>query len=273
MHCTGYLVPSGQTSATTEGQCRCNPFFMGFAMNAIIEINDRTVGQDQQSVNARDLHEYLEVKKDFSDWIKGQLADLFTQGADYEVFPFQGENSTRPRIEYAITIDCAKHIAMMSRTDRGKQARDYFIECEKRAKDVASIKIPKTLSEALRLAADQAEQIEQQQALIEQQKPAVEFVDKYVEATGSKGFREVCKLLKANENDFRDFLTKHKIMYRLGGKMVPHSRHMDAGRFEIKTGVSGEHAFSQTRFTPKGIQWVAGLWAGELVSNENQGSL
>lgn len=240
-------------------------------MNAIIAINNRQVGQELQSVNARDLHEYLEVKKDFSDWIKVQLSDLFTQGIDFEVFPFQGENSTRPRIEYAITIECAKHIAMLSRTERGKAVRDYFIECEKKARAGQQFSIPTTLSGALRLAAEQAEQIEQQQALIEQQKPAVEFVGKYVEATGSKGFREVCKLLKANETRFRDFLTENQIMYRLAGKLVPYSHHLDAGRFELKTGVAqNEHAYTTSKFTPKGIQWIAGLWAAELIKETPQ---
>lgn len=129
----------------------------------------------------------------------------------------------------------------------------------------ANLTIPTTLSGALRLAAEQAEQIEQQQALIEQQRPAVEFVGKYVEASGSKGFREVCKLLKANEARFRQFLIDKKIMYSLGGKLVPYSQHMDAARFEVKTGVNNEHAYTQTKFTPKGIQWVAGLWAAEML--------
>lgn len=148
-----------------------------------------------------------------------------------------------------------------------------FYDMASMLRETKKIAVPTKLSEALRLAADQAEKIEQQQALIEQQKPAVEFVDKYVETTGSKGFREVCKLLKANENEFREFLISRRIMYRLGGKMVPYGQHMEAGRFDIKTGVSGEHAFSQTRFTPKGIQWIAGLWAGELVNKENQGAV
>ncbi|QMV32655.1 transcriptional regulator [Ralstonia phage Cimandef] len=125
----------------------------------------------------------------------------------------------------------------------------------------AQFKVPSSLSEALRLAADQAEQIERQAAQIEHQRPAVEFHARYVEADGSKGFREVCKLLKANESEFREFLLAKGVMYRLSGRLVPYSQHMDAGRFEIKAGVSGnEHAYNQSRFTPKGVQWIAGLW-------------
>ena len=63
--------------------------------------------------------------------------------------------------------------------------------------------IPQNFADALQLAADQARQLEQQ-------KPAVEFVQKYVEADSLKGFREVCKLLNANERDFRQFLVEQK---------------------------------------------------------------
>lgn len=72
--------------------------------------------------------------------------------------------------------------------------------------------IPKSFSEALRLAAEQTERIEAQQQLIEQQRPAVEFVDRYVDSTGLKGFREVAKLLGANEARFREFLMDAKVM-------------------------------------------------------------
>lgn len=71
----------------------------------------------------------------------------------------------------------------------------------------------------------------------------------------------MCKLLGANESRFREFLLANKIMYRLGGEWAPHAQHQDTGRFEVKAGASeGGHAFSQAKFTPKGVQWVAGLW-------------
>jgi phage antirepressor YoqD-like protein len=77
------------------------------------------------------------------------------------------------------------------------------------------------------------------------------------------GFRSVCKLLKAKEPEFRLFMIDEKIMYRQDGQYTPYGIHMEAGRFEVKTGTSqvSQHAFRQARFTPKGIQWIAGLWA------------
>lgn len=106
-------------------------------------------------------------------------------------------------------------------------------------------------------------QIEQQQAQIAAAAPAVEFVGRYVQSEGLKGFREVCKLLKANETDFRIFLMDQKVMYRLAGKLTAYQPHIDAGRFAIKAGISrtNEHAYNDCRFTPKGVEWIAGEWA------------
>lgn len=97
--------------------------------------------------------------------------------------------------------------------------------------------------------------------------PKVEFVDRYVENTGTLTFRQVAKLLKANERVLRQLLINGHVMYRLNGVMTPYQNHIDAGRFEVKTGTSerNNHAFAQARFTPKGVQWIAGLWASHTM--------
>ncbi|VVP78765.1 phage antirepressor KilAC domain-containing protein [Pseudomonas fluorescens] len=117
-----------------------------------------------------------------------------------------------------------------------------------------------------------AEQFELQQAAQEAlalAAPKVAFVDQYVEATGSMGFRQVAKLLNANERQFRQMLLDKGVMYYLGGVLTPYSQHQDADRFEVKIGTSENsgHAFSQARFTPKGVQWVAGLWSVHQMEN------
>ena len=85
--------------------------------------------------------------------------------------------------------------------------------------------------------------------------------------SGLKDFREVAKLLKANEARFREFLYERVIMYRLGGEWVAYQRHIDAGRFEVKAGTSphSSRAFNRSMFTPKGVEWIAGLWAVEQL--------
>jgi len=129
-------------------------------------------------------------------------------------------------------------------------------------------KLPQSFAQALQLAADQAKVIEDQQAAIALAAPKVEFVDRYVESKGNKGFRQVAKLLKAKENEFRAYLSVNKILYRLGGEWAPYQYHIDAGRFEVSTGTANDHAYNAARFTPKGIEWIAGLWAVHQLKKE-----
>ncbi|WP_199779291.1 phage antirepressor KilAC domain-containing protein, partial [Cronobacter sakazakii] len=83
-------------------------------------------------------------------------------------------------------------------------------------------------------------------------------------------FREAAKLLKVKETDFRLFLIEQGIMYRLAGKLTPYAQHLDAGRFTMKTGENQNngHAFTQAKFTPRGIQWVAALLAGHKLDDQ-----
>jgi phage antirepressor YoqD-like protein len=103
------------------------------------------------------------------------------------------------------------------------------------------------------------------QKLIAEAAPKVEFVDRYVDSTGLKGFRQVAKLLNIKEPEFREFLDRREIMYRLGGEWTAKQPHIDAKRFEVKAGSSelNGHAFNSCKFTPKGVTWIAGLMAAE----------
>jgi phage antirepressor YoqD-like protein len=117
--------------------------------------------------------------------------------------------------------------------------------------------LPQTFSEALMLAANQA-------AELEAARPAVAFVERYVQSTGNLGFRQACKLLKAKEPAFRQFLEDNRIMYKLAGDWVPYASHIDAGRFYVTTGTGdNDHNFTSAKFTPKGVEWVAKLWGAK----------
>lgn len=131
----------------------------------------------------------------------------------------------------------------------------------------SAFKIPTTFTEALRLALAQQETIDAQNAQLEAAKPAIDFVDRYVDSTGLKGFRQVAKLLNIKEPVLRAFLDDKKIMYKLGGEWVPYADHITAGRFSVKAGTADNgHAFNTARFTAKGIQWLAGEIAKDKVS-------
>jgi len=117
---------------------------------------------------------------------------------------------------------------------------------------------PRSFAAALRLAAEQAEALEAQQLQIDAAAPAVAFVDRYVEAKATQPIRGVAKVLGIKESDFIAGLEANGIMYRLGGRLVPAAEHITAGRFEVKAGEANGHAYTQARFTPAGVAWIAG---------------
>lgn len=144
-----------------------------------------------------------------------------------------------------------------------KRIIDRWLELE----EIKAPQVPKSFSDALRLAADLEEEKERLSTQLAIAAPKAEFVDRYVTATGSMTFRQVAKLLNAKEPEFRLFLLDSHIMYRLNNVLTPYHQHIEAGRFEVKTGTtnSSNYAFSQSRFTAKGVKWIGGMWAEHLA--------
>jgi len=104
-------------------------------MKELIPVRQQSIGQQEiKTVNARELHSFLEVKKDFSDWIKDRINKYgFTENQDYVCSPVLGSEGRggKNRIDYHLTIDMAKELSMVERNEKGKEARLYFLECER----------------------------------------------------------------------------------------------------------------------------------------------
>lgn len=118
--------------------------------------------------------------------------------------------------------------------------------------------IPQTFADALQLAADQARTIESQALQIEASRPAVAFMDEYVEAKSTRDISTVGKTLGMAPKAFFAKLSDMGVMFKRGGDWLPYQEHMDAGRFEVKTGTRHGHTWHQSRFTAKGVAWIAG---------------
>jgi len=124
--------------------------------NQLIPINTDENGQ--QTVNARDLHEFLEVGKDFTNWIKDRILQYdFVENQDFILLANSGEQTCNAgrgghnKQEYHITIDMAKELSMVEKNAKGKEARKYFIMCERIAKELTKPRELTTL-EILELA-------------------------------------------------------------------------------------------------------------------------
>ena len=112
-------------------------------MNELIKLNETKIGIElQQTVNARELHAFLEVQTKFADWIRNRISEYdFVENQDFvcvsensETQRADGQRGVTVRKAYYITLDMAKELSMVERNDKGKQARQYFIECEKQLK-------------------------------------------------------------------------------------------------------------------------------------------
>lgn len=119
-----------------------------------VEVKNEVVGGESiQAVSARDLHLQLSVGKDFSNWIKDRINQYgFIENADYIRVANNGGgvNQGFQKIEYFISLEMAKELSMVERTDKGKEARQYFIKCEKIAKEKSVQNLPQTYIEALK---------------------------------------------------------------------------------------------------------------------------
>ena len=105
-------------------------------MNELIPLHPQTInGNAVETVSARELHTFVESKRQFADWIKNRIEKYgFVENVDYVTFSQNCEKG-RPSQEYFITLDMAKQLAMVENNEKGMQVRKYFIECEKQLKE------------------------------------------------------------------------------------------------------------------------------------------
>ncbi|EAH5394408.1 phage antirepressor Ant [Campylobacter coli] len=104
--------------------------------------NDKTIGAEINSANAREIFQFLNSEQEYSNWIKNRINHYnFIENQDYiiELVYTKG----RPRKEYYVTLDMAKELCMVENNEKGRQARRYFIECEKRLKNLEQEKMEK----------------------------------------------------------------------------------------------------------------------------------
>ena len=225
-----------------------------------MELIKITEQNGKKAVSARELHAFLESKRDFSNWIKDRIEKYgFIENQDFEVFNKFGENSNggRPLIEYALSIDCAKEISMVEGNEKGKQARRYFIECEKQLQNNV-YQIPQSYSEALKLAYEQSIKIESQQKLIEEQAPKVLFTNAVIGSQSSCLIGELAKIITQNgyeigQNRLFEWLRNNNYLGKIGERRnIPNQQYVEQGLFELKKGTrSGNDGVMHTTITPK----------------------
>lgn len=170
----------------------------------------------------------------------------------------------RPRSESVYMVNKRDSYVVVAQLSPEFTARlvDRWQELERHAAE--GPKLPATFAEALRLAAEQAERLEQQQAQLAQAAPKVEFVDRYVEAGGLQNISNVAKMLNCGPIKFSRLLEADGILYRSGGALVPKQELIDRGLFRLKTGEANGHSWMQTKVTTKGVGWLSQRYGTEV---------
>ena len=202
-------------------------------MNELIKINYES---DRPTVLARDLHEFLEVKTAYKDWFPRMCEYGFAEGEDYCSFLSDRSDGLpgKPRQDAQLTIDMAKEICMLQRNEKGKQARQYFLQLEREWNSPEAV-----MSRALRMAEERLERFKAINANLSVQnaimQPKAEYFDGLCDRESLTGVRETAKLLGLKQNDFVKWLIDHKYIYRdKRGRLMPYAEHVDSGLFTIK---------------------------------------
>lgn len=219
-------------------------------MDELIPISEHN---GQKAVSARLLHEFLESKRDFSNWIKDRIDKYeLSENQDYVLLNNFGEQTGRGghnKVEYALTIDAAKELSMVEGNDKGKQARRYFIECERIAKE-SIIQLPQTYAEALRELANQAEeterlqlekkmlsehnefqhtQLEQADSTIREQAPKVQYYDTTLNSKGLLTVNMVASVLGISAVKLNKLLCEWGIQYPQSGTYFLYEKQRNKG--------------------------------------------
>ena len=239
-------------------------------MNELIKINYET---EQPTVSARELHKALSIEKRFSAWFETN-SQGFVEGDDFtsvligtEV-PNNGGFQHRELQDYKLSVDMAKHICLMSRTEKGKQCRQYLIDIEK-AWNTPELVMARGLKAAQQMIADQSK-------IIERMKPKEIFADAVATSKQSILIGQLAKLICQNGHEIgqqrlfrwmRDngYLMKHGSNYNM-----PMQRYVEQGLFEIKesavTNPDGSVRMTKTTVvTGKGQVYFINKFLGSTV--------
>lgn len=206
-------------------------------MNELIKISSNE--NDEQVVSARELHKGLGLKKQFSDWWK-QNSKLLIEHEDFmgtpQSYPIKNGNGRIQLLDdYALTIDTAKHLAMQSQTEKGREYRTYFIQVEKAWNSPDMV-----MKRALQIADKRVLALESQN---EEMKPKALFADSVASSHTSILVGELAKILRSNgvnigANRLFEWLRNNGYLIKRNGsdRNMPTQKSMDLGLFEIKEG-------------------------------------
>ena len=218
-------------------------------MNDLIKVN---YDSERPMVSARELHRFLEVGTHFKDWFPRMCEYGFTENIDFCSILSESTGG-RPSTDYQINIPMAKELCMLQRTEKGKQARLYFISLENAWNTpemvmARALKLAESNIASLRLANSK---LSVANAVMQ---PKADYFDELVDRNLLTNFRDTAKELKVGEKSFIKFLLDKKFIYRDSRGQIKPFADKNNGLFEIKEAKNDKTGWvgTQTLITPKG---------------------
>lgn len=225
------------------------------------------------TVSGRELHGMLEIETRYNDWFSRMCEYGFSEGDDYYSILSNRSDGLpgKPRIDHYLTIDMAKEICMLQRTEKGKQVRQYFIQLEQKWNSPEAV-----MARALKMANQTLEQVQtrNQQLQADNSKltventimqPKAEYFDTLVDHGGNTGIRETAKVLNIPEKQFvKQLIEKHYLYRDQSGKLMPYAKHLSSGTFVLKESVNEKTGWTGTQLliTPKGKEKFNQMFVG-----------
>lgn len=237
-------------------------------MNELLKINYEA---EQPTVSARDLHEALEINTRFNDWFSRMAEYGFENGVDFNLLKnekvrLEGNREVKRDImDYQISVDMAKQICMIQRSEKGKQYRQYFIDLEKAWNTPEQI-----FARALKMADQKIEKLKETNAGlledVERMRPKEIFADAVKASTSSILIGDLAKLLRQNGVDtgqkrlFEQLRNEGYLMKTGSSRNMPKQKYVANGFFQIKETVISNPDGSvrmtkTTKVTGKGQQY------------------
>jgi len=230
-------------------------------MNQLIPIN---YDNDRQTVSARMLHEFLEVETRYNDWFPRMAEYGFNEGTDfYSLLSKTSDAGGRPSTDHQLTIDMAKELCMIQRTEKGKQARQYFIELERQWNTPEAV-----MARAIKMADRKILSLEstvfQLESRVEEMKPKELFADSVTASSTSILVADLSKILKKNGVEIGEirlwkWLRDNEYAIKEKGRSynMPTQKSMELKVMEIKEGTNidsqgNSHITKTTLITGKG---------------------
>ncbi|WP_375637149.1 antA/AntB antirepressor family protein [Bartonella sp. AP152HLJHH] len=180
----------------------------------LIDIHQTTINGDiVQTVNARELHAFLEIGKDFSNWITDRIKKYnLLENQDFVWSPNLASKGRggHNRKDYHLTLSVAKELSMLENNKKGREARLYFIKCERLLKQVVTPQVDYSKPEALLGVLNHLQnQIEQKDHVIAELAPKAKALDGLKRSDGLFGLIEAAKMLEVRPKDLTDYFYKN----------------------------------------------------------------